>query len=58
MSDRQVPGTSGRHVHRIALTLACYVCQVGKVSFAHGQATAAAAGQIRYDEMARAFRMC
>jgi alpha-galactosidase len=57
MSDRRVLVTLRPHVHRIAWALACCVCPVGTVSFAHGQAAGAAAGQIRYDETAHTFRM-
>jgi alpha-galactosidase len=61
MSDRQVLAISRRHVHRIALALACCVCLTGTVaSSARGQAAGAAAEQtrqIRYDETAHTFRI-
>ena len=56
MSDRQILGRSRRHVHRIALALACYVWLVGVTSSANGQASTAA-GLIHYDETAHTFRM-
>src|SRR5580658_5229778 len=60
MSDRQVLGTLRRHVHRIALPLACCVCLTGTVSSAYGQAAGIEAEQtrqIRYDETGHTFRM-
>src|SRR5580698_8027374 len=57
MREKQRLGISRRHMDRIALALAYCACLTGTASFATGQATGAAAAQIRYDETAHTFRM-